>query len=264
MTTPTSPTPPTGTTAIGVIVPCDMALDRELWRWTPDDVDLYVTRLPLTPTDITLETVALMGNHDLVAASIASLLPVEPATMLYACTSGSFVHGPAGERALRAAMDEAGASNPVTTSGALSAAAQHLGLRSVAIATPYDVEITDRLADYLAGTGIEVLGRKNLAMHEKIWTVPYDVVAGLIRDADVPEADGVLVSCTNLPTYGVIAALEAELGKPVITANQASMWAALAATERHAVGPGQTLLESPLPLRAELTATGLVREEGVR
>ena len=39
--------------------------------------------------------------------------------------------------------------------------------------------------------------------------------------------DAVFVSCTNLSTYDVIAPLEAELGRPVLTANQVTMWAAL-------------------------------------
>jgi maleate isomerase len=40
----------------------------------------------------------------------------------------------------------------------------------------------------------------------------------------------------------VIAALEAELGKPVLTANQVTMWSALTIAGRKAVGPGQQLL----------------------
>ena len=31
---------------IGVIAPFDLALDWELWRWTPDDVSLHITGTP--------------------------------------------------------------------------------------------------------------------------------------------------------------------------------------------------------------------------
>ncbi len=41
----------------------------------------------------------------------------------------------------------------------------------------------------------------------------------------------------------MIADLEAELGKPVLTANQVTMWAALRVLGRKAVGAGQQLLE---------------------
>jgi maleate isomerase len=37
----------------------------------------------------------------------------------------------------------------------------------------------------------------------------------------------VVVSCTNLPTYDALPRLEAALGLPVVSANLASVWAAL-------------------------------------
>ena len=55
--------------------------------------------------------------------------------------------------------------------------------------------------------------------------------------------DAVFLACTNLRTYDLIASLEQELGVPVITANQVTMWAVLAAAGVAAVGPGQSLLE---------------------
>ena len=51
------------------------------------------------------------------------------------------------------------------------------------------------------------------------------------------------ISCTNLPTYDVIADLEHELGKPVLAANQVTMWHSLSLIGRKAVGPGQQLME---------------------
>ena len=79
-------------------------------------------------------------------------------------------------------------------------------------------------------------------MSGEIWKVPYAVTAQLIRDADSPDAQAVFASCTNLPTYDLIAPLEAELGKPVLTANQVTLWAALRQAGSTAVGTGQRLL----------------------
>jgi len=47
------------------------------------------------------------------------------------------------------------------------------------------------------------------------------------RAADVPEAEAVLISGTGLPTLGIIDRLERDLGKPVVTSQQASLWRAL-------------------------------------
>src|SRR5437660_1287143 len=39
---------------VGVVAPFDFALDRELWRWVPDNVSLYLTRMPYFPTPVTI------------------------------------------------------------------------------------------------------------------------------------------------------------------------------------------------------------------
>lgn len=55
------------------------------------------------------------------------------------------------------------------------------------------------------------------------------------------------ISCTNLASLGVIAALERDLGKPVITSNQACFWACLRRLGlRDAIGGHGKLLESCL------------------
>jgi maleate isomerase len=74
-----------------------------------------------------------------------------------------------------------------------------------------------------------------------IWRVPYEGVAQLVLEADRPDAEAVFVSCTNLPTYDLIAPLEADLGKPVLTANQVTMWASLRELDQPACGAGQRL-----------------------
>ena len=43
----------------------------------------------------------------------------------------------------------------------------------------------------------------------------------------MPEADAVLISCTGQKTADFITDLEGQLGKPVVTSNQATGWQAL-------------------------------------
>lgn len=231
-------------TGIGVVVPHDMALDRELWRWAPDDISLFFTRTPQGQTAVTAEMVARISESELVADATSNLVSTESSVYAYACTSGSFTRGLSGQRALVEAMTAAGAPAAVTTSGALLQALAHLGVTRVAIATPYDEEITALLGAFLLEAGVEPVGSSHLGLSADIWTVPYDTTATLVRAADRPEAQAVCVSCTNLPTYDLIAPLEAELGKPVLTANQVTMWASLTVLGRPAVGPGQRLLEA--------------------
>jgi maleate isomerase len=234
--------PPLEQTGIGVVVPYDFALDRELWRWVPDDISLHLTRTPYVPLAVTMEMVVHVSDPAVVARGATELKAVSPLVTAYACTSGSFVGGLAGEAALVTAMKEAGAPAAVTTSGGLLTALRHLDVHRIATATPYTADLTAGLSSYLAEARVEVVAAAGLGLTSEIWTVPYGVTAQLVRDTDRPDAEAVFISCTNLPTYDVIAPLEAELGKPVLTANQVTMWSALNVLGRKAVGPGQQLL----------------------
>lgn len=226
---------------IGMVCPPDMAMDRELWRWVPDGVSLLFTRTPLHPGTVDVEMAERLSDSGDVAAAVRSLVTVGPKVIAYACTSGSFVHGLQGERALAENMRTAGAPSAVTTSGALLQALERMHLVRVAVATPYDSELTDRLAQFLAEAGRAAVSHVGLGLDREIWKVPYETTCRLIRQADRAEADAVFLSCTNLPSYDVIGQMEQELGKPVLTANQVTVWAALRQLDRVAVGEGQLL-----------------------
>lgn len=245
------PAGPAEQTGIGVIVPHDMALDREMWWWTPAEVTLFFTRTPYTALPVTLEMAEYVSGAAAVRRCGEALSAVSPAVYAYGCTSGSFVNGLSGERRLVDAMIAAGAPVAVTASGAILRALEYLNVTRVAIATPYTPEVTERLSLFLAEAEVGVVASAHLGLTEHIWRVPYARTAELICSADSPQAEAVVVSCTNLPTYEVIAALEERLGKPVITANQATMWAALRAIGREPVGEGQRLL-TPVPTRPGL------------
>lgn len=234
--------PPLLQTGIGIVAPYDFALDRELWRWAPDDVSLHLTRMPYVPLAATLEMAIHISEPPLVARSAVDVLAVSPLVTAYACTSGSFVGGLIGEAALVAAMEAAGAPAAVTTSGALLIALRQLGITRIAAVTPYTKDLTDGLGAFLGEAEVDVVAAAGLGLTSEIWTVPYETTAELVRTTDSPDAQAIFVSCTNLPTYDLIAPLERELGKPVLTANQVTMWSALTIAGRPAVGPGQRLL----------------------
>lgn len=237
------PRPPVGTVGVGVVAPYDFALDRELWRWVPEEVTLHLTRTPFSPLPVTVEQAQLISGTAEAAQCTADLMTVLPQVVAFACTSGSFVAGRAGERALTDAMVGAGAPTAVTTSGALLDALAHLGITRLGTATPYDAYITARLGDYLREAGVTVTQEGHLGLSERIWRVPYAATIRLVREVAASGCQAVFVSCTNLPTYDIIAPLEVELGIPILTANQVTMWAALRHVGVAAVAPGQRLVD---------------------
>ena len=236
-------------TGVGVIAPYDFALDRELWRWTPDDVSLHITRLPYVHVPVTVDQAAALSQAEQVDPAVRALLAPEPLALGYACASGSFVHGAAGEDALHRTMLEAGAPHATTTSGALVKALDAMDLGRIAVVTPYVDSVTDRLLAYLGEHGVEVTSSVGLGLLSHIWQVTYAEVSDAVHAVDHPDAEAVYISCTNVLTYDIIAPLERELGKPVLAANQVTMWALLADADRQAVAHGQGLVDATAPSR---------------
>ncbi|GAA4058819.1 MULTISPECIES: maleate cis-trans isomerase family protein [Actinomadura] len=228
---------------VGVVAPFDFALDRELWRWTPDDVSLHMTRLPYVPVPVTVEMASALSDHSIVRQATRDVLAPEPLVVVYACASGSFIHGAAGEDSLHAAMVSAGAPAATTTSGALVESLRLLDAGRVAVVTPYIDSVTDRLVSFLGEHGVSVVSSVGLGLLSHIWKVGYGEIVNAVARVDRPDAEAVFISCTNVPTYDIIAPLERMLGKPVLTANQVTMCAALRAIGRPAAGEGQRLVQ---------------------
>jgi maleate isomerase len=235
---------------IGMVAPFDFALDRELWRWVPDDVSLYLTRLPYVPVPMTVEMATAISDVTAVHRATRDVLTPEPLVVAYACTSGSFIDGVTGERNLVQTMRAAGAPVAVTTSGALTDALHLLGIRRLALATPYIDPVTERLVSYLGESGVETVSSVGLGMLGHIWRVSYAEVVEAVRAVDRKDAEAMFISCTNLPTYDIIEPLECALGKPVLTANQVTMWGALRAMGVQSMAGEQWLVQASRPSAA--------------
>ncbi|KAF0969421.1 maleate cis-trans isomerase family protein [Gordonia sp. YY1] len=212
---------------IGMVCPFDMALDRELWRWMPESVSLYFTRTGYIDAPVDVELCRDLNNHAEISAAVRAVSAVAPRAFGYACASGSFVYGMAGAMEISNCMLAAGAERAVTTSEALIRALNTMNVGTLAVATPYTAALTELLCDFLAESGRNVVAHAGLGRDHEIWAIPYHVTADLIRAANHPDADAVFVSCTNLWTYDILADLESELGKPVLSANQVTAWATL-------------------------------------
>jgi maleate isomerase len=212
---------------IGIVAPFDLALDRELWRWTPEPVSLYLTRTAPLDVPVSLGMAEALADMDALTAACREVSIAEPDVTAYLCTSASFVGGLEGEARLRAAMKRGGARHALTTSGAMLEALAALGARRVAVATPYDAPLTDRLVAFLAEAGIATTGVGYLGMQAEIWRVDGGSVRELALAIPREGAQALFLSCTNLPTHDVIPPLEDELGMPVLSANLVTLWAAL-------------------------------------
>jgi maleate isomerase len=143
---------------IGVVLTYDNAIDPELWRWCPPGVTFHIARTGYPEDDDDVRDIdAQVADLGQITFTTRSLIALRPEVVAFACTSGSFHAGAAGERAIREAMTAAGARRAVTTSGAVIGALGALGAHRVAVGTPYDAVTTARLERFLESSGFDVV-----------------------------------------------------------------------------------------------------------
>lgn len=160
--------------------------------------------------------------------------------IVWACTSGSFVFGPEGAREQ---ADELAAYTGVpasSTSWAFTRALEALDIEHVAIAATYPLDIAQAFERFLEAAGIEVVGvgAEDIVTAAEVGTLPGERVLDFVSSGDHSQAQAVLVPDTALHTVEVLGQLEDRLGKPVLTANQVSMWEALRLADRLEPQPG--------------------------
>lgn len=234
---------------IGVIAPFDMALDGEYWQLAPDGVSVHFTRLDVIDLPYGPDHARAVAEPAGLRAATRTMTAISPGVVAFACTSGSFVDGVAGEARIRAAIEEAGVPHATTASGALLEALGSLGARRVAIGTPYEEALGDELAAFLAEGGFEPGPVVNLGLTDEEAVVAADpeTVLDLAERAMFPGADAVFLACTNLPTVGVLPELRERLGVPVLSANQVLMWASLRRLGGAAAAASSSLLAPSAP-----------------
>ena len=217
---------------IGVIYPSDGVLDHEFWRCVPPGVSVHVTRvLSSAAMDPSLKESA---RHTMMAESTdlddaaRTFSLIGASAVAYACTAASFTRGVGHDRDIIDRIGSGSGNPATTTSTAAVAALQALGVRKLAVAAPYEDEVCERLRRFMSDSGFDIVSLKNLGLSGMdIGKVSDDGVHALGVEAMSDDADGLFISCTGLRTIEVVEALENDLGRPVVSANQATMWHAL-------------------------------------
>lgn len=211
---------------IGLIYPsAGWVMEQEMNEMTPDGVSIHTTRVPLGNTDVEGLNRLLLKTQE--AAQLLSDIPVD--VILLGCTSASFINGLAYEKNMTKEMEKLTGIPFTTTSTSVINAINAMGVKKVAVATPYIDEVTQLALSYLKENGIEVCNARGmgLLLDRDIDAVKLDDVYEFAKNTDCEEAEALVVLCTGPRTIPTIERLERNLQKPVITAIQASMWNAL-------------------------------------
>ncbi len=145
----------------------------------------------------------------------------------------------------------AGAGVPAITSAqAIGRAVRALGARRIAIVSPYSEAVNQRAARLFASKhGLETVALEGFGATDSyaIGNLGPENARDAFARIDRREIEVFVVPGGNFPTMASIAAWEGEFGKPVVTTNQASLWAMLdiLKTGDRIAGFGRLLEEAP-------------------
>jgi maleate cis-trans isomerase len=191
-------------------------------------------RLPLVHTSVgedahRVDALLDLGGAERLAEGAKALAPYSPDSVMWACTSGSFVFGWDGAREQVDGIAQILDLPVSSTSIAFVEAAVTMGLRRVAVAASYPQDVATHFVDFLRRGGIDVLslGSHGIITAAEVGTFGRDRVLDIARGGDVDGADAVLVPDTAMHSLAWLDDLEEAVGKPVLTANQVTVWEGL-------------------------------------
>jgi maleate cis-trans isomerase len=208
-----------------MVPPGTPTVEREMIELAPKGVSVHFARMvasgPVgTLANLQSRAASQLAHMDDTVDSIAS---VEPDVIVLAHTATSYVLGRDGD----AKLAHRSGIPFISALGSAAAALEALGVRKVAVGTPYDQALTLRSKAVLEEYGLEVVHAECLPDVKNIFEESARRVYGLVKSANRPEADAVFISGVGLPTLSVLGAAEADLGKPVVSSACAMLWNAL-------------------------------------
>jgi maleate cis-trans isomerase len=211
---------------VGVILPSgNTSVEPELTAMAPRGVRFFFTRAALTGS--TEQELLDMAAGAPAAARLLAHARVD--RIIFHCTGVTTYAPEIGER-IRSEIESLTGIPTFVTADAVIAALQALQARRIALLTPYVEHVQEREKAFLKGRNIDIVLDRALGLstNREMDALEPAFLAQFVNDNATAAAEAYFLSCTALRSAGVIARLEAELGRPVITSNQAAVWYALA------------------------------------
>lgn len=233
-------------TALGILYPGHGAEDDypRIEQLLGSDIRLDLVHTAGAEGPPGVDALRATGAPERLASGVEELRLAGVEAVVWASTGGSFVYGWQGAHDQVRALAMTAGMPASSTSFAFVHAAQEIGARRVAVAAAYPDDVAALFAEFLGSGGIAVTDVRQAAPANLDETG----LLALAREADRADADAVLLPDTALHTAARLTSLEKALSKPVLTANQVTVWEALRLTDRRVNAPALGTLFTRAPI----------------
>jgi maleate isomerase len=211
-----------------------------------DDLSVHYARIPVTRISLDQGSLDQFERETMLTAA-RLLADAKVDVICWNGTSGAW-KGIAADKAICDAI-AAETGIPATT-GTLAQieAFRAQGVRRYGLAVPYLADVRDAIVKVYGEAGFECVNSAHLGISTNFAfaEVDLDTLRDLIRRADHPDAEAIVVVCTNLAAARLVEELEQALEKPVHDSLVVSLWEPLRMLGWHTPIPGWGRLLSDL------------------
>ena len=233
-----------GRARCGIVVPVSNTnLEPDMMLLAPDGVSMHFARAGGYDVDqIPDENQMRQYSDHAVDDVLESLHLCRSDVVIYGCTSATLAQGPEYDRKFRDNMESICGVPAVTAASALVEVLQQLEIKRFAFTSPYVPTLNDLAIRYIESAGLHCASRVDTPRpmsNEDVAAATPDEIIQIAISADSDEAEAIVISCTDYRATEAIVEIEAKLGKPVITSNQATL---LVALQRLGIAAGKSVL----------------------
>ena len=224
---------------IGVLTPhMDAVPESEFQALAPAGVSIHSARVPLGMVGsdgeiiphVDAEIAKAFAAPPAVDDAAGLLCAVKPKAIVLAFTSSSYILGADEDEKLKSRLEKRTKNIPVIIqSSALVIALKILHAERIALIHPpwYSDDLDALGAAYFQNQGIDVLSHGQAKLRDDYGDMTPDQIFDWVTTHTPDNADAAVIGGSGFRATGAIAAIEAPLGRPVLSANQAAFWLAL-------------------------------------
>ncbi|WP_308917999.1 aspartate/glutamate racemase family protein [Jannaschia sp. LMIT008] len=195
------------------------------------EVGIHFSRFRVTRIGLDADADAQFSTEPILAA--AELLADARASVIAWNGTAASWRGFDTDAALCAAIEARTGCRATSAIVDLNAALARLGIRRLGLVTPYTQDVEAAIVANYARAGIEITAsrRADRSDNYSFADIPPAAVHAMCRDVAATGVDAIAIVCTNMRGPGIVTAIEAEFGIPVLDSIAVTLWGSLRALD---------------------------------